>query len=726
MSFDADRLYALLPAVHRIRDAEQGYPLKQLIGVIADQAAVLEENLEQLYDNQFVETAAPWALPYLGDLLGLRGLSGRGTLTRAPRAEVGHTIAYRRRKGTAAILEVLARDVTGWPARAVEFFERLATTQHWNHARLGNLAFADLRGANRLELFGSPFEDAARTAEVRRIQSGRGRWNIPNVGLFLWRLRAYSLTRSPLAPADALAPDDALANRRFRLHPLGMDVTLFNRPVTEDAVTHLAEPLNVPMPITCRMLCGKDFPTAPAAAKDFFPWPNQFHPSVDYYGAGRSILLETHRTSGAPGALTHEFTDLLPDEIVVCDLDDVRDPGTGQVMAWGHEAFAAVHGKILLDPARGRAVFPANPEPGTQWVATFHDGFSANLGGGEYERARSLGANADRLVRVSHADGTALGTVGGGLTALGTDSGVVEIGDSSHYEEALPAIDATGRRIEIRAADQHRPTLRLTAPVVLTGDADATVTVNGLLIGGAGIRIGGALGHVRLRHCTLLPGLHVAADGTATLDGTPAIRVDSATTVVEIEDCIVGPLRVDPYVQVRLRNTIVDAGAETGVALADLGGDGLAGTWRIENCTIRGKVAARGLELASNSIFLASLAAADDPTIWPGPVLVQRRQEGCVRFCWLPPRARVPRRYRCLPAEGGPDVRPQFTSFRYGEAAYAQLGRFCAESIRRGADDESEIGAFHDLFQPQRDAYVRARLAEYLRFGLEAGVFYAT
>jgi hypothetical protein len=86
----------------------------------------------------------------------------------------------------------------------------------------------------------------------------------------------------------------------------------------------------------------------------------------------------------------------------------------------------------------------------------------------------------------------------------------------------------------------------------------------------------------------------------------------------------------------------------------------------------------------------------------------------------------VPQRYRCLPAEGGPDVRPQFTSFRYGEAAYAQLGRFCTERIRRGADDESEIGALHDLFQPQRDAYVRARLAEYLRFGLEAGVSYAT
>ena len=34
-------------------------------------------------------------------------------------AEVAHTIGYRRRKGTAAVLEQLARDVTGWPAARV-------------------------------------------------------------------------------------------------------------------------------------------------------------------------------------------------------------------------------------------------------------------------------------------------------------------------------------------------------------------------------------------------------------------------------------------------------------------------------------------------------------------------------------------------------------------------------------------------------------------------------
>ena len=245
MSFDADRLYHLLPAVHRIRDAEQGYPLRQLIEVIAGQAAVLEENLAQLYDNHFVETAAPWALPYIADLLGIRGLGRSGERVLRTRAEVGHTVAYRRRKGTAAMLEMLAHDVTGWPARVLEFFDRLAMTQHLNHLRSGNEAFTSLRNANELEFFNTPFEKATRTVETRRIESGRGKWNIPNVGLFLWRLRACSLTRSPLVPATI---DGSESKTHFRFHPLGLDAPLFNRPKTEDEITHLAEPINVPIP----------------------------------------------------------------------------------------------------------------------------------------------------------------------------------------------------------------------------------------------------------------------------------------------------------------------------------------------------------------------------------------------------------------------------------------------------------------------------------------------
>jgi len=41
-----------------------------------------------------------------------------------------------------------------------------------------------------------------------------------------------------------------------------------------------------------------------------------------------------------------------------------------------------------------------------------------------------------------------------------------------------------------------------------------------------------------------------------------------------------------------------------------------------------------------------------------------------------------------------------------------------------GLDDESELGVFHDLFQPQRAANLRARLDEHTPAGMDAGIVY--
>jgi hypothetical protein len=63
---------------------------------------------------------------------------------------------------------------------------------------------------------------------------------------------------------------------------------------------------------------------------------------------------------------------------------------------------------------------------------------------------------------------------------------------------------------------------------------------------------------------------------------------------------------------------------------------------------------------------------------------------------------------------------------RYGDPGYGQLRSASDPSIRTGADDESEMGVLHDLFQPQRETNLGIRLDEYLRFGLHAGIFYAS
>ena len=53
-----------------------------------------------------------------------------------------------------------------------------------------------------------------------------------------------------------------------------------------------------------------------------------------------------------------------------------------------------------------------------------------------------------------------------------------------------------------------------------------------------------------------------------------------------------------------------------------------------------------------------------------------------------------------------------------------QAAQIAADMQATGADDESEMGAFHDLYQPQRETNLALRLKEYLRFTLEAGVYY--
>ena len=64
---------------------------------------------------------------------------------------------------------------------------------------------------------------------------------------------------------------------------------------------------------------------------------------------------------------------------------------------------------------------------------------------------------------------------------------------------------------------------------------------------------------------------------------------------------------------------------------------------------------------------------------------------------------------------------PVFVSRAYGTAGYAQLAATCADEIRRGGDNESEMGVFNLLFAPQREDNLRTAMAEQLRFGLEAG-----
>ena len=668
MSFDLESLYALLPAIDRSRDEAQRQPLHELLGVIAEQLNVLQENLEQSYDDLFIETCAPWVVPYIGDLIGYRSLHGVIPQVASPRADVAHTIAFRQRKGTASVLEELAFDVTRWPARVVEFFQLLATTQHLLHLRPFNHYAPDLRDSELLEQLNGPFDRIAHTAEVRRIATGTGRYNIPNVGIFAWRLGAYPLTGSPAFKVD---------DRRYLFSPLGNSAPLFTMPQPEGDLSHLAEPRNVPDPIRRRVLAAH---------------------LADYYGTGLSFQVNAN---GAPVSA-----------VIVCDLSDA---GAG----WAHQPA----NDVAVDPLLGRIAFPSNTPAPANVQVTFHYGFSSDLGGGEYEREQSFAEALGPVVPVT-------GTIDAALGALAGE-GVAEVPDSGRYEGlAAPSVVHAGasKRVELRGANGRRPTVVLPADLEISGDAGGDVLLNGLLITRHALHVsapGNQLRRLVLRHCTLVPGLELTSAGGPAHAGQPSLVVDMDDISIEIDHCIVGGLRVASGAEVKISNSIVDATDPTAVAYAAGNGIDAGGALQITNSTLIGKVHARLLRLVSNTIFVARLGPAD---VWTAPVRAERKQEGCVRFSFVPWSAVVPRRYQCQPSSAADQIRmaPQFTSLRYGDPGYAQLSLSTPAEIRSGADDESEMGVFHELYQPQRETNLRVRLDEYLRFGLEAGVIYVT
>jgi hypothetical protein len=205
MSLSADTLQALLPAIHRLRDAQQGGPLQALLGLMATQGRLVEEDIGQLLEDWFIETCDEWVVPYIGELVGVRGLRELGE--EAPfsrRALVANVIAYRRRKGTVPVIEQLVLDSAGWPASASEAFLQMGWTQHLNHVRLAADqppgGSADLRNATALQTLGGAFDPLAYSADLRSIVLGRGRWNLPHLAVFAWRLQSYRMLRAMPRP----------------------------------------------------------------------------------------------------------------------------------------------------------------------------------------------------------------------------------------------------------------------------------------------------------------------------------------------------------------------------------------------------------------------------------------------------------------------------------------------------------------------------------------------
>ena len=120
-----------MPGVYRALDSDTvgvDGPLQELVARIGAQIAVVRRSIDRLWADQSIETCDDSGDPYIGNLLDVNLVDGLDAS--AQRLEVAKTIYYRRRKGTVAILEEIATDVTGCQAVIIEAFRRLTRNRH--------------------------------------------------------------------------------------------------------------------------------------------------------------------------------------------------------------------------------------------------------------------------------------------------------------------------------------------------------------------------------------------------------------------------------------------------------------------------------------------------------------------------------------------------------------------------------------------------------------------
>jgi hypothetical protein len=732
-------LYRLLPELHRLRDDERGGLLKALLNAVETQYAVVADDLEQLLDDWFIETCADWVVPYIGDLLAVGSAHDitAALLPGGERARVANTIGYRRRKGTVAVIEALTRDTTGWPAHVVEAFLTLDWAQHVNHVRLDRTGSADLRGCAALGLVGGPFDAMPRTADIRSIVLGRGRHNLPDVALWAWRLVPYSVARRT-APAVA-DPSDG----RFRADPLDRDLPLANPGRAETTITQLSTELDVPGALRRRVLYD-ELEALRQAIVDARPVRPQ------WFGPQPVLRIFVQAADGDP------VVEVLPERIVICDLDDPvpplpevwrRPPATLDYTPEAGGPPVALPVTVGIDPATGRIAFPVGTVPYRVEVSAAHHA-PADIGGGPYQRGPAVdaalaGRGVDWQRGVSVRDPAEPGVVVGSITAAITEwnalsphqppAGLITVMDSHRYDGDLAGPQAihvdpgcvlllvgarwpqlpvpgglpgeTARQVGVIDASGVLPCIG--GSIEVTGGAAAgrppgELVINGLWIDGSVAVTAGPFGRLSLSDVTVVPG----GAGIATAAG-------DADVAVELTRCVTAAIAVPD-----------------GRSLS------------IHGCVVAGAVSAPRAALTTEaSTFFATVdvqqVLASD-AIFVEPLTVARRQVGCTRFCWLADGSVTPRRFRCQPdlalasPHTEPDdvlrarLAPSFTSESFADPAFAQLATGCAVEIAAGASTGGETGAFRDVQQPQRQSNVRSAFDEYLPWGLEAGLLYST
>jgi hypothetical protein len=710
-----DGLYDLVPAVYRQRDQELGGALQNLLSVIQAQLGSLEADIAQLYDDMFIETCQGPLIDYFAGLVAvtLPPLTASETDPDSEAAEwisrrhqVVNAIAARAAKGTIAAVERVVADATGWPVRAVEQGVRVAITQSVREPQPDRGRLVDIYNDAALLLDGSV---AAALADVRCGDTNLTKPVGPHpttVTLTVWRQEVIHIHRAPAACVD----DD----NHYTFDPLGYDRQLSVAPTPRRPGAPPAGDLDLPVPITRRQLRRN---------------------LTDYYGPERSLCV---------------YRGDVPvprEEIVVANLSN-----------WQRDSD---YGQVAVDPEAGRIAFYEAEEPDDGIWVRYHyldTGFIGAAGNADEESPTYPLHTVQRIqVAAGSKDKTVLSSVTAAIDKWlasarkdGPAHGVIEILDSSVYEEDFDIRIGAGMRLDIYAATGQQPVLRSVDEqhnrpkrvrvegYSVKGQADpAQLSLTGITIADHALELKGEFGAVALDRCTIVP-----ERGDADRHHL-ALAVTAMPCPIAISSSIIGELRFsspevghDP-IELSISDSIVDAGVQDPHAIGGIEDRPAYVALSLARCTILGNISVFQTDIARDSIIT-------------GEYYSRRRQIGEIRFCYVAPTAHVPRRTGCQPDDvlarvrddqllgnitatqadallinEAARVKPRFDSTRYGTPGYGRLALDGATEITHGSEDDGEMGAFHDLWVTRRIDDMTTRLAEFTPIGVDLDIVFA-
>lgn len=695
----AERLLELLPDLFRTQDGEMAQeiatryglpappldgtpegPLTSLLGVLGLEFDALEAEVDNLYDDLFIETCAPWLVPYIGALVGARIVDVSDG--EAARRQVADTIANRRGKGTARVLARRARNISKVPAEALEYFQHLVVASHLDYPAGGASASVALNGdagrARRL-----PGHIDRRVVELTSMEEG-GRFAVPNVGVRVWPTGELPHVRAEAIPA----PDGGAG--AYRISATGADIGLWHNSADAESEAPPRLPIaQIPGPIP--MIDAVDH-------------PDRYYPS--------SVRIEMEGEAEPTVAL---------ENIHFCNLGDMPSGG------WNPRPRTIHTDKLLIDPQRGRLLLPPEMLPADGVRVTYFYGAVGQAGGGGYVTSLApwhadFGLPPDAPEPAPQVVTEPLDTpfapleLADALGAWDTDPAILVMQGGNLPVPGTTALPADAR-LRIAAHEDSWPTLMLEAGGwTLTGGEGSHVVLRGMrLVGGPLVVDTTDLESLTLVDCTILPGLELSPDGDPVSGGAVALDIRQPGLDVSLRSSICGRIELAETALLSLDDSIVDAHAPNAVAIGGDGGPG--GILSAERSTVIGGFRLRGMGEVSDCLFAVRPGAP--PSL---PLSTARLQQGCVRYSALPEGASVPRRYRCYPDHATDTARrPHFASLNPAHPLYASLLPSSPQPMLTGAEHGREMGWLNQISMHRRLAAMAADLPEWVPFAMQAG-----